>query len=110
MKKSLFWDALADALLQADAVAGMVARVATVIIVGGLAMVAYGFTVADHGQALKAGETAIWMGTGGATLFVAAVVVHWLASPACKWADAKWAKAYEAETGHPPVVEPEDEC
>lgn len=109
MKKILFWDALADALLMADAVAGMVVRAATVIVVGGLAMVAYGFTVADHGQALRAGETAIWLGAGGATLFVAAVVVHWLVSPAYDWADAKWAKAYEAATGHPPVVESEED-
>lgn len=111
MKKILFWDALADAFCLADAAASLVARAATVAVIGGLAMVIYGFVVADDGRALKAGEAAIWLGAGGAALFAAAVVVHYLATPAASWADAKWAKAYEAETGHPPpVVEPEDEC
>lgn len=109
MKKILFWDALADALCIADEAAGLVARAAAAIVVGGLAMVIYGLVVSDDGQAIKAGEAAIWLGAGGAALFAAAVVFHWVATPAAEWADAKWAKAYEAETGHPPVVESEDE-
>lgn len=109
MKKILFWDALADALCIADEAAGLVARAAAAIVIGGLAMVIYGLIVVDDSQAIKAGEAAIWLGAGGAAIFVAAVVVHYLAVPAASWADAKWAKAYEAETGHPPVLEPEDE-
>lgn len=109
MKKIAFWDALADAFCIADDVAGLAARAAAAIVIGGLAMVIYGLVVSDDGQAIKAGEAAIWLGAGGAAIFVAAVVVHCAATPAASWADAKWAKAYEAETGHPPVVEPEDE-
>lgn len=109
MKKILFWDALADALCIADEAAGLAARAAAAIVIGGLAMVIYGLIVVDDGQAIKAGKAAIWLGAGGAALFAAAVVLHWVATPAAEWADAKWAKAYEAETGHPPVVESEDE-